>query len=331
MGICTELLPLADCGKGHAQIPAAVIGMVSRDGGFGVAAAGHAQIEPRERPVSTDTWFDLASLTKVIFTTRLILELAGDGALALDDPLARHMPDLRQYDVDHAPERKLTIRQCLTHQTFLPSVVPLYTLGTDPEMLKTYVLQHVWEHGAPVYSDMNFILLGILVERVTGKPLGEQPLGPGLALAPDPAETAATEFCHWRTRIMCGQVHDENAYALGGIAGHAGLFGTAEGVLRYAHTLLQGGAVSDLVRKPQTATRTLGWNVKHDGWKGGPRCSARTIGHTGFTGTGLWIDFDRDLAWTLLTNRVHPSRHRETGITEKTRRVCDALIEAYER
>ncbi len=133
---------------------------------------------------------------------------------------------------------------------------------------------------------------------------------------------------------MKGEVHDENAYALGGAPGHAGLFGTVDGVLDFALGLLDGSGASpfllDAIRTRVHANRTHGWGKSFAGWHGGDACSAQTIGHTGFTGTGLWIDFDRGLAWTLLTNRVHPTRHREIGIHELRPATGDALIEAWE-
>ncbi len=111
--------------------------------------------------------------------------------------------------------------------------------------------------------------------------------------------------------------------------GHAGLFGTADGVLDAAQAMLGGQSPGlDGIRARQSATRTLGWEARHPGWSGGDACADATIGHTGFTGTGLWIDFERGLAWTLLTNRVHPTRHRESGIAGLRRRVGDLITGA---
>ncbi|WP_158744551.1 serine hydrolase [Acidisphaera sp. L21] len=310
------------------MIPGAVLGVVTKTGDRAVKAMGLAQIEPTPAPMDRHTWFDLASLTKVLFTTPAILALVAQGRIGLDDTLSTAIPDLRQYDLS-APERHLTLRQCLSHQTHLPAVEPLYTYGQDPATLRAFVLQRVWRAGSPVYSDINFILLGIVIERLTGAPLLDQPLRDGLSFRPDPVQTAATERCTWRGRVMRGEVHDENAYALGGASGHAGLFGTADAVLDAAQDMLVGVAPTLAgVRVRQSATRTLGWEARHTGWPGGDACSADTIGHTGFTGTGVWIDFDRGLAWTLLTNRVHPTRHRDTGIAGLRRRVGDLIIEA---
>jgi CubicO group peptidase (beta-lactamase class C family) len=303
------------------RIPGAVLGIVTAAGDRAVHALGLAQLQPTAEPMQRRTWFDLASLTKVLFTTPAILRLAAEGRITLDDKLTVAIPDLRQYD-PRAVERRLTFRQCLSHQTHLPAVEPLYTYGQDPATLRAFILQRVWQAGPPVYSDINFMLLGIAIERLTGRLLGEQPLSPGLTFRPNPAETAATERCTWRGRVLRGEVHDENAFALGGAAGHAGLFGTIDGVLDAALGFLRGDdpALAG-IRVKQSATRTLGWEARHDGWSGGDSCSDETIGHTGFTGTGLWIDFRRGIAWALLTNRVHPTRHRDTGIVELRRRV----------
>ena len=187
-------------------------------------------------------------------------------------------------------------------------------------------------HGPAVYSDINFILLGIAVERITGRSLREWPLGPDLRFGPPPGPAVATEQCSWRGRVMKGEVHDEKCWALGGASGHAGLFGTVAGVLGYARSLLDGSAsgfLLEAIRTRANDNRTCGWERRFDGWPGGDSCSDETIGHTGFTGTGLWIDFDRGHARTLLTNRVHPTRHRDTGIAELRRATGDAVIAAF--
>lgn len=312
-------------------IPGASVGVVLADGRRAVGVAGMAQLEPERVALHRTTWFDLASLTKVIFTTSAILRLAASGAIDLDSTLTTAIPDLRQYDPS-AAERRLTFRQCLSHQTHLPPVEPLYTYGQDPATLRAFILQRVWQAGEPRYSDINFMLLGIAIERLTGRALDEQDLPAGLTFRPDPDQCAATERCTWRGRVMRGEVHDENAYALGGAAGHAGLFGTIDGVLDFALGLLQGTALPAeaiaAIRARQSPTRAIGWEARHDGWPGGDLCSDATIGHTGFTGTGLWIDFERGLAWALLTNRVHPTRHRDTGIQPLRRHVGDLIVAA---
>ena len=316
------------------HIPGAVLGVVTADGKRAVQWAGLAQIEPEREPVSRDTWFDLASLTKVIFTTTRILHLVEEGRIALDDPLIKAIPDLRQYDMN-AAERRLTFRGCLAHQTHLPGVEPLYTYGQDPETLRAFILQRVWRSGPPVYSDINFMLLGIAIERLTGRALIDQPLPPQFSFRPNPRLCAATEHCTWRGRVIRGEVHDENAFALGGASGHAGLFGTIDGVLAFAHSLLDGTGLSPdsikAIRTRESEKRTVGWEGFYPGWHGGDSCSPDTIGHTGFTGTGLWIDFERGFAWSLLTNRVHPSRHKDSGILALRRATGEQVIALFDR
>jgi CubicO group peptidase (beta-lactamase class C family) len=308
------------------------LGVTTQTGAREIFVHGLAQREPIEIPLQRENFFDLASLTKVIFTTTAILRLVAAARIALDDPLTVAIPDLRQYDLS-AAERRLTFRQCLSHQTHLPAVEPLYTYGQDPNTLRAFILQRVWQPGPPVYSDINFLLLGIAIERLSGVTLSDQKCPDGFTFRPDPEKCAATERCAWRGRVLRGEVHDENAFAMGGAAGHAGLFGTIDGVLDFARGLLDGTALPPdgvaAIRTRQAGNRTIGWEARHDGWHGGEACSDQTIGHTGFTGTGLWIDFARGLAWTLLTNRVHPTRHRDTGILALRRRVGDAVITAF--
>jgi CubicO group peptidase (beta-lactamase class C family) len=316
----------------EGRIPGAALGIVAADGRRWVKWAGMAALVPEPEPLNEGHWFDLASLTKVIATTTMVLRLADKGRLGLDRPLTDAIADLRQYDME-AAERRLTFRDCLGHRTFLPAVEPIYTYGGDPARLRAFVLQREWRHGPPVYSDINFILLGIAVERLTGAPLSAWPLETGLGYGPPHGPAVATESCSWRGRVLKGEVHDENAAALGGAAGHAGLFGSVAGVVGFAQGLLDGTGASpaaiEAIRTPVRDHRTCGWERRFDGWHGGNNCSAATIGHTGFTGTGLWVDFDRGLAWTLLTNRVHPTRHRETGIVELRRATGEAVIEAW--
>ncbi|MFB9947902.1 serine hydrolase domain-containing protein [Rhizobium puerariae] len=298
------------------RIPGGVLGIVDLKHGRMTRAIGSAQIVPAARPMTTGTWFDLASVSKVIFTTTRILKLADEGVIDLDAPLTSVLPDLRQYNAE-AWERKISFRQCLGHQTPFPAVEPIYTYGRDPDLLRTFILQREWRAGPPVYSDINFILLGFVLERLAKKTLRDLDPGPGFAWSADPQNSAATEDCTWRHRVLCGEVHDDNCSALQG-AGHAGLFGTVTSVLDFAQGLLDGTGASagtiSLIRTPLSARRTHGWEKPYEGWSGGERCSPGTIGHTGFTGTGLWIDFDRGRAWTLLTNRVHPTRHFDSGI-----------------
>lgn len=312
----------------EGRLPGAVLGVL-QEGRTALQFGGWAQRVPEPVPMRADTVFDLASLTKPVFTATAILRLVEQGRVGLDTTLGEIIPDVRQYDVAGAAERRLTLRACLSHQTHLPAVEPLYTYGLDPQTLRAHILQRVWTAGPAVYSDINFLYLGIALERLHDAPLTEQDPGVGFTFRPDATDCAATERCRWRGRLLRGEVHDENAFAMGGAAGHAGLFGTAAALLDYAGGLMDGSVLgresTDALRRRQSATRTIGWEAAHVGWAGGDACSGDTIGHTGFTGTGLWIDWERRLAWTLLTNRVHPSRHVETGIQALRRQVGDLV------
>ncbi|WP_426167370.1 serine hydrolase domain-containing protein [Sandarakinorhabdus sp. DWP1-3-1] len=316
------------------RIPGATLGVVTADGRRATRVAGLAQREPVTEALTVEHWFDLASLSKVIATTTMILRLADAGRLDLDRPLTDAIPDLRQYDVANAAERRLTFRDCLAHRTHLPAVEPIYTYGDDPDRLRAFILQREWRAGPPVYSDINFLLLGIAIERLTGGPLDARPLAAGLSWGPPPGPAVATEHCRWRGRVLKGEVHDENCFALGGRTGHAGLFGTVTAVLDFAAGLMDGSGASPAmlaaIRTPVAGSRSCGWELRHPGWSGGDACTPGTIGHTGFTGTGLWIDFARGLAWTLLTNRVHPSRHSDSGIVALRAATGDSIVGAFD-
>ena len=314
--------PLADS-VAAGRMPGGVLGIVDADGNRAVKAIGAAQTVPETRPMHEGTWFDLASLSKVLFTTERILALAEAGTIDLDAPLTTVLPDMRQYEPD-CWERQVTFRQCLGHQTPFPAVFPIYTYGRDPDLLRTFALQHQWRAGSPVYSDINFILLGLALERLEGRWIREMDAGPGFAWSADPQDTAATEDDTWRHRVICGEVHDDNCSALQG-AGHAGLFGTAAALLDFAETKLRVTGADALIRTPLSDKRTHGWEQRYEGWSGGDLCSPETIGHTGFTGTGLWLDFSAGHAWTLLTNRIHPTRHFDSGIFELRRLVGDRV------
>jgi CubicO group peptidase (beta-lactamase class C family) len=321
--------PLAEAVEA-GRIPGGVLGVVDASGRRAVRAIGKAQLVPEARPMRVETWFDLASLTKVLFTTPQVLDLAAKGLIDLDAPLVSVIPDFSQHYPD-SWQRKITFRQCLGHQTSFPGVFPLYTYGTDPNQLRHFVLQHDWRAGPAVYSDINFILLGIALERIFGKEIMQIDPGRGFAWSAEAGDAAATEQCAWRGRMLVGEVHDENCAALQG-AGHAGLFGTAGSVLDFASGVLGANASSSFavtqMRTALSSQRTHGWERPYEGWSGGDHCSSETIGHTGFTGTGLWIDFGRGRAWTLLTNRVHPTRHFDSGIFVVRRAVGDAINRA---
>lgn len=309
------------------RIPGAVFGVLDAKRGRIVEATGLAARVPAPRPMRLDTWFDLASLTKVLFTTPRILALHQAGRIDIDAPLTSVLPDLRQDDLA-AWERQVTFRQCLGHLTPFPADAPLFRLGADPAGLRRHILVTPWPSGPATYSDINFILLGLALERLHGKLIRDQAPGSGFAFSAPPEASAATEHCPWRCRVLSGEVHDENCAALAG-AGHAGLFGTIEALLDQAGRWLdgdeQGDPVVGAMRQNLSSTRTHGWECAHPGWSGGDCASADTIGHTGFTGTGLWIDFRNRRAWALLTNRIHPDRHADSGIFTLRPAVGDLL------
>ena len=312
------------------KIAGAVLGLCLPDQPIAVQADGVLRRDaPGTWPVTAESIYDLASLTKAIFTTTTILQLVQSGAMDLDDPLSRFLPDLHQYDMTH-PVRRLTVRQCLAHRSGLPAVEPVYTWGKDVDQLKALILQRDWPLGPPVYSDINFIFLGLVIERLTSQPLAVLATAAGFPPPSSGHLVAATEWCSWRGRMICGDVHDENASALGGIAGHAGLFANAASVLAFARSLMDGkllstATLSEMTRPQAGGTRGLGWELKTDGWSGGGLSPPGSIGHTGFTGTGLWLNLASGVAWVLLTNRVHPTRHVDSGIQDLRRAVGNRL------
>ena len=309
-------------------LPGAVLGAVTADGRREVAAVGRLALLPAPEPARKDAYYDLASLTKVLFTLREVLRAAEEGLLDLDDPLKRHLPEAAWLQPEPNWAGK-TLRELLTHTAGLPAWAPLYTWG-EGERLKARVLQEPWPLGEPVYSDLGYVLLGLLLEHIRKRPLARFDLPGGLTWAPPPEDTAPTERCPWRGRLLRGEVHDENAFALGGAAGHAGLFGTASGVLDQLEAILRGtwlskAALAEMAR-PHTEERALGWSRKHPGWSGGSLASERSLGHTGFTGTGAWLDLERGVGWVLLANRVHPTRHRENALLWLRPRVGNAIL-----
>jgi CubicO group peptidase (beta-lactamase class C family) len=311
------------------------------------AAIGHSdteriacfgRLEPDAAAVTPDTWYDLASLTKVLCTVPLTLNAIVDGYLDPRAPLRNALPEVAWLQ-ERPNLGDTTILQLATHTSGLAAWQPLYTLGLDRSTLLARLLHTGLEHppGRMVYSDLGFILLGYVLERVMGQPLdalarhlfGRIGLEDALAYGvPQGAPVAPTECCPWRGRVLRGEVHDENASSLGGAAGHAGLFGTLRGVCGYARALLSSrlhppavlAYLSQEHARTEQERRGFGWVLMHPGWSGGDFMTPRSIGHTGFTGTGIWIDLERQRYTVLLTNRVHPSRHVDSKI-ESLRRI----------
>ena len=316
-----------------SYIPSAVLGFIDIRKNKIIQSKGHRQLFPSKKLVNNKTTFDLASLTKVIFTTHQILKLYSKNLIDLNAPIEEYLPDLGQYDYS-SWERKVTIKECLSHSTHFPAVEPIYTKGNDPMTLKAYILQKKWKKNLPVYSDINFILLGFILERLLKKNIKNISSGYNFNFKPKGNNIAATEMCYWRNKIMLGETHDENSFALKG-AGHAGAFGKADDLLTFAYDMLTKNNITEqhqqLIQTKVFKNRSYGWEIKNKDWSGGNNCSKKTIGHTGFTGTGLWIDFQKNFAWTLLTNRVHPSRHKESKIHLLRIKVGDAIIREFGR
>ncbi len=320
----------------EGRIPGAVLGAVTASGDRAVTLAGRRQRVPEDLPLDRETWFDLASLTKVMVTVPEVLRVVEEGLADLDDPLGKHLPDL-SVGRREAPVRSLTLRECLVHSSGLPPFEAIHQWGATASSRWAAFMSHPWSLGEPAYSDIGYLLLGRVIERLRGQAFGALVPPPGTALAhpPEGSAVAATEKCPWRGRVLVGETHDDNAWSLGGAAGHAGLFGPVDSVLDYGAQILNGtllspAAMAEMVR-PQAPTRCLGWERRYPFWSGGGLCSAETIGHTGFTGVGLWIDRPRGMAWSLLTNRVHPSRTTETGILDLRRAVGNRIAAAWSR
>jgi CubicO group peptidase (beta-lactamase class C family) len=282
-----------------------------------------------------DTIFDLASLTKVIATTTAAMQLVAHRRLRLDDPVARWLGQWRGQD-----RESVKVEDLLSHSSGLPAWLPLFRRapgrpGFLGEIART-PLQYP-PRSRSLYSDPGFMLLAFVLEEIAGTSLERlfASIRARLALGDitfvPPAtwrlRTAPTEYDPWRGRLLVGEVHDENAAALGGVAGHAGLFGPVSTVGQFAQWMLRahGGdpeacqrvAPQDTVARFTTrgevpgSSRALGWDTMLPTSSCGTRMSSGAFGHTGFTGTSLWIDPGQDLYVVLLTNRVHPSRENE--------------------
>jgi CubicO group peptidase (beta-lactamase class C family) len=323
--------------------------------------------------MARDTIFDLASLTKPIATTTLVMLLAADGALAIDDPVVKYLPEFAERD-----KTNVTLRHLLTHASGLKPWRGFHELLLDRERrtgervigtpaAREFVLERTLRSGlvhepgaAAVYGDLDFIVLGAVIEAVTRRPLDEvaaerifRPLGmrdtffvrtgdgePGLPEAVR-RRVAASENCPWRGRIVWGEVHDPNASVMGGVAGHAGLFSTADDVMAFAQTIVDvwHGRSERLPREllkafltrqhlPQDSDWALGWDTPTRGASSsGKHFSETSVGHLGFTGTSLWIDLESEAIIVMLTNRVHLVAKRSRF--ELRPLVHDLILEAF--
>ena len=296
---------------------------------------------------SGETIYDLASLTKVVGTTTALMILFDEGRIDLDATVAKYLPAFSGGYKD-----SVTVRQVLTHRSGLPAGRDLWRVATNPQEARLMVIDAplACKPGSCyIYSDLGADILGMIVETVSGQGLDEflaarvfAPLGmsdtffrPADSLR---ARVAPTEVMPPRGYPLKGEVHDENAYALGGVAGHAGLFSTAKDLSVFAQMMLNGGTYGDvrivadstvaLFTRRTAGSRALGWDTADGDGGAGTYLTERAYGHTGYTGTSLWIDPDREMFVILLTNRVHAAKARRpaTVISDVRADLADAAV-----
>jgi CubicO group peptidase (beta-lactamase class C family) len=302
--------------------------------------AGSHTYQAGATPVDSRTIYDLASLTKVIATTALIAAEVASGRMRLNDRVRHWIPSWT------GEERQVvTIRDLLEHASGLPGHRPYYQTRAGRAAFEIAICEEPLDYAPrtrSIYSDPGFMLLGFALETASGSTLDrsfnawrDRELGAGVELRYLPQadwlpriapteNTSAGEALH-------GVVHDENAAALGGVAAHAGLFGTAAAVGACARWWMRSPSLALCAARstvPQSS-RALGWDTMLPTSSCGTRMSATAVGHTGFTGTSLWIDPAQDLYIVILTNRVHPTRDGE-GIQEARRALHDAIVTALQ-
>lgn len=307
---------------------------------------GKLDYSPKAPAVTNETIYDLASLTKVMATT-LAMQLVETGQLKLDHPVSRYFSSFIQEG-----RGTITVRHLLTHTSGLPAYLPLYKSLRGKAAFVAKILQAPLESKPgtqAVYSDLGFILMGDILEKLAALPLDRimmtrlfEPLGMKQTFFKPSRKwlkwIAPTEIDPWRGRLLRGEVHDENAWAMGGVSAHAGLFGSSGDLAIFCQMLLNGGIYDHrrLVRRstldmftarqnfPEGSSRALGWDTPSESSSAGSLLSPRSFGHTGFTGTSLWIDPQHELFIVLLTNRVHPTRTND-AIRQVRRQVADAV------
>lgn len=334
-----------------SAFPGAVAVAGNHSGVLATVALGHLDWAP-SATISDSTLWDLASLTKVIGLTSAIMQLTEAGLIDVDAPVQRYLPEWTGPNKD-----AVTVRHLLTHSSGLPAWRALYKEAGSPDEARVLALVTPLDTlpgVRMVYSDLGAILLGLIVERTGGEPLDVylsrhvfSPIGmTDTQFRPPPAlwpRVAPTEYDPWRQRHVWGEVHDENAFALGGVSGHAGLFSSARDLSRLARMYLNGG-VLDSVRlfRPETiarftalqdsslSNRALGWEKPNGRNSAGHRMSASAFGHTGFTGTSIWIDPVADAFVILLTNRVNPTRDN-SRIGPVRVETADAVMSVLDR
>ncbi|MDQ3459916.1 MAG: beta-lactamase family protein [Deinococcota bacterium] len=322
---------------GRDEVPSVVAMVGTASTRHLVTAAGRRETWSEGAAVDRSTVYDLASLTKVVATLPAVLKLIDSGEIRLGSRIADFFTNAGWFQSPSLAD--VTVESLLSHSSGLPAWKPLFAWASKRETAMANVLQSGLEHpaGSYVYSDLGFILLGAIVERVSGLRLDAfvrqeifEPLGMKETRFGSLQEenVAATEDCGWRNMRLQGVVHDENAYVLDGIAGHAGLFGTADDLATYAQAWLSRDArlaseemlalaTREYVRDEE-ARRGLGWILWTEPSSAGRYAGPEAYGHTGFTGTSLWLNPgskgpsgpnpDNDWFAVLLTNRVHPSR-----------------------
>jgi serine-type D-Ala-D-Ala carboxypeptidase len=325
--------------------PAAVIEVGTSGQPLWRRAFGTLTFDAAAAAATDDTIFDLASLTKVVATTPMVMQQVERGVLAVDDPVSGH---LAAWSGDDRAD--VTLRDLLAHCSGLPAWRPLFRELKGRAGFEAAIAGEALEYPQrtrSIYSDLDFMLLGFIVD-------GRLPMAERFALMLSQmgivediqfvpptlwrARIAPTEYDSWRGRLLVGEVHDENAAALGGIAGHSGLFGTSAAVGAYARHLLQvldarSGAVrrttlEEFITKRSDvpgSSRALGWDTMLPTSSCGSKMSPRAFGHTGFTGTSLWIDPEKNVYVVLLTNRVHPTREND-AIKQVRPAVHDAVM-----
>ncbi len=339
---------LLEQARAARAFPAATIEVGRCRGALWQHATGRLTYDAGAAPATTDTIFDLASLTKVIATAPLLMQLVAKRGLLLSTPVRTLIPAWRGQD-----RHDVTVTDLLEHCAGLAAWWDLYKRNGSATEFAHEIGELPLEYRPrtrSIYSDLGFLLLGFVIAERAGQPLDEQfetLLGDTGMLFRPPAnrrpEIAPTEDdATWRGRLLTGEVHDENAAALGGVAGHAGLFGSAPAVGAYARLVLETlgrptrlGAPWLLKRflrisNVPRSSRALAWDTMRPTSSCGTRLSRSAFGHTGFTGTSLWIDPVRDLYVVLLTNRVHPARpaDRDDALRRLRPQVHDAVVTA---
>lgn len=340
---------LLDRAIADKAFPAAVVEVGTAHQPIWRHAFGQLTFESAAPATREDTVFDLASLTKVLATAPLIMRIIERGGLGLDDPIAMHISLWH----DTHPGTPVTIRDLLAHCSGLPAHLPLFREHTGRVAFEQVICNTPLAYepqSASIYSDLGFMLLGFILEDIAPLPVQFdallQQMGgiQDLQFHPPKAwrtKVAPTRQDQWRRRLLVGEVDDDNAWALGGAAGHAGLFGTVQSVGECARHLLQILAGRKGVVQEQTvrtfitrrtdvpgSSRALGWDTMLPTSSCGTRMSARAFGHVGFTGTSLWIDPDEAIYVVLLTNRVHPSPDND-AIKQVRPALHDAVMEDF--